>query len=357
MWKIALLSGLLCLVTACAPVSAAHPPTVHSPPVGAGLRAAESVPLPQVMGQATALPSTVDPRLEGLWFDMSMASTLTGLYNEYAGDADIARADHVSLVDLLGQVEHGKRLVIFKNAADAEELVPHLVGKLDIIGYNLESGPANRPDEQRDPVGSMRRVRALADQYGLEVAMGPDRGFALNYGAALAPYADYFVLQVQRVQTEHATVRDFVIPLTAQLRQANPDLRISIQIRTEGDLPALVELVASLREYIDGVSILTNDETADVAAELLALLRPRRSEAGSVPPPLPVTAAPSPALVETPGPRRTAPAQPVATPGRPAEAGPARLFLLWTGLAALGVLLAGVVTTAVIYVVNGARGR
>jgi hypothetical protein len=254
-------------------------------------------------------------------------------------------------------VEHGKRLVIFKNAADAEELVPHLADKMDIIGYNLESGPANRPDEQRDPVGSIRRVRALADLYGMEVAMGPDRAFALNYGVALAPYADYFVLQVQRVQTEPETVRDFVIPLVAQLRQANPTLRISIQIRTEGDLSALVELVASLRDYIDGVSILTNNETADVAAELLALLRPRRNETGAAPPSLPATAAPSPALVETPGPRRTAPAQPVATPNRPVDAAPARLLLLWAGLAALGVLLAGVVTTAVIYVINGGRGR
>ena len=353
MWKIALLSGLLCLMTACAPLSASQAPVA-----GARLRAAEPVLLPQILAQASGRPQAADPRLAHLWLDMSMASTLPPLFNEYAGSDDIARADHVSLVDLLGQIEQGKRLVIFKNAADAEQLVPHLVGKLDIIGYNLESGPANRPDEQRDPVGSLRRVRALADLYGLEVAMGPDRAIALNYGAALAPYADYFVLQVQRVQTEPETVRDFVIPLVAQLRAANPALKVSIQIRTEGDVPALVELVASLQEHIDGVSILTNDETAAVAAELLAAVRPLRSEAGSLPPG-PVTASPTPVLVETPGPRRTAPAtpQPLTTPVPPGESGAARTLLLWAGLAALGVLFAGVVTTAALYVWNGARGR
>lgn len=356
MWKLVLLSGLVCLATACAPVSAAYAPVAHAPVVVAHTERAN---LPQVIAQAATPPRAADPRLAHLWFDMSIAPALVPIFNEYAGDADVARADHVTLVDLLERVENGKRLVIFKNAADAEALVPRLADKMDIIGYNLEHGPANRPDEQADPVAGIRRVRALADQHGMQVAMGPDRNFALSHGVALAPYADLFVLQVQRVQTEPETVRDFVVPLVKELRRANPELQVSIQIRTEGDVDALVELVASLSESIDGVSILSTEETAPFAAELLAALRPLRDESA---PPAPAQTAPAglppSVIVETPSPRRTPGATPAFPAGGPQGAAPpARVLLLWTGLAALGVLLTGVATTAVIYFTNHKRGR
>jgi hypothetical protein len=51
----------------------------------------------------------------------------------------------------------------------------------------------------------------------LKLALGPDHRFALSDGVALAPYVDLFVLQVQRVQTQPATVLDFVLPLVPQL--------------------------------------------------------------------------------------------------------------------------------------------
>ena len=354
MWKLILMSGLLCLATACAPVSAAYVP-VEAPTVVS----ATMTPTPLAVAQAAARPRSADPRIADLWFDMSMAPTLVDLFNEYSDEADIARADHVSLVDLLDKVERGQRLVIFKNAADAEILVPRLADKMDVIGYNLEHGPANRPDEQADPVGSIRRVRALADQYGLKVAMGPDRNFALSHGVALAPYADIFVLQVQRVQTEPETVRDFVVPLVEDLRRANPALQVTIQIRTEGDVHALVELVASLSESIDGVSILTTDETGDVAAELLDALRPLRPDANETLPALPATTETPAALPETPGARRTAPATPLPEATDTASTGdqPVRALLLWTGLLALGVLLTGMATKTVIYFVNSSRKR
>ncbi len=338
------------LLAACAPASAA--------------RALSTAPV-ATQGKAMAQqPQTIDPWLNSLWFDMSMGSQLVSLYNDYAGPRDIARADHVSLVDLLDKVQAGHRLVVFKNAADVEELVPRLVGKMDIIGYNLESGPANRPDEQADPVGSIRRVRAVADQYGMQVAFGPDRAFALSHGVQMAPYADIFVLQVQRAQTEPETVRDFVVPLVAQLRQANPNLQVSVQIRTEGDVMDLADLLLSMQGSIDGVSILTNDESAVVAKHLLTELRlPIDEVPVTLPSPTPVKTVDSVAVLITPtaSPRRSATATPVpaetVVANPPADSSSSiRSLLLLAGLSIIGVMISGVVGTVLIYTFR-ARGR
>ncbi len=353
-----MLKYLICLVmvlliAACAPISAAR--ALSSP----------SLTKPgQAVAQAEkeATPHPVDPRLADLWFDMSMGSQLVDIYNKYARPDDIARADHVSLVDLLDKVEVGQRLVVFKNAADIEELVPRLVGKMDIIGYNLESGPANRPDEQADPVGSIRRVRAVADQYGMRLAFGPDRAFALSHGVQMAPYADIFVLQVQRAQTEPETVREFVVPLVAQLRRANPNLEVSVQIRTEGDVTDLADLVLSMEGSVDGISILTNDETSAVAKTLMMELR---LPIGEVPIPLPT---PSPtrddkgvAILETPTAtmRRTAFATPVMEqlPSGPVASNPARSLLLWIGLSIMSIIIGGVVATVLLYSTRSTRRR
>jgi len=273
------------------------------------------------------------------------------------------------LIDLLDKVNVGHRLVVFKNAADVEQLVPHLVGKIDIIGYNLEGGPANRPDEQNDPVGSLRRVRAVADQYGMQVAFGPDHDFAINYGPQMAPYADYFILQVQREQTNPQTVLDFVVPLAAKIRQANPKIQISVQVRTEGNVQNLANLLLAMKGSIDGVSILTSDETVPVAKSLVAELRLPVAEA---PPPMPsptpatpaapVKSEPSVAALVTPTPalRRSS----VATPEPPMEipnplsaGNGVREMLLLVGLTIMGIIISGVVATVLIYSFRTARGR
>jgi hypothetical protein len=342
---------MVLLVAACAPVSAAR--ALSNPPVGAP---------GQAVAQAQGAPREVDPWLQSLWIDMSMGSQLVGIYNDFAGAGDIARADHVSLVDLLDKVEVGRRLVVFKNAADVEQLVPRLADKIDIIGYNLEGGPANRPDEQADPVGSIRRVRAVADQYGMQVAFGPDHGFALSHGVQMAPYADIFVLQVQREQTNPQTVREFVLPLVAQLRQANPNLQVSVQIRTEGDVSALADLLLSMKGSIDGVSILTNDDTAPVAKLLIDELRsPIEEVPAAFPSPTPIKDDGVVAALTTPTPnaRRTAVAtpSPAETAGTTDEGGAIRSALLLFGLSIMGVIISGIVGTVLIYSFRTTRGR
>lgn len=337
MWKVKVLLLIMLLSAGCVPVSAAQTP--------------QQAP---------------DPRLTGLWIDMSMGPQVVDLFNGVATEQDVARADHVSMIDLLDKVEVGRKLVVFKNVADAEALVPRLADKMDIIGYNLEHGPTNHEDEQADPVGSVRRMRALADQYGKKVALGPDRAFALSDGVAMAPYVDMFVLQVQRAQTEPETVREFVVPLARELRRANPNLEISVQIRTEGDVKALADLLASLKPELNGVSILTSPETVPVAEALVAELRaPLAASSTPLPQPTPDTSGThaQAAVLETPtsNARRAAPATavPVAVPAPVNEdrALALRTLLLLAGLVTLGVIFVGLLATVFLYSYNNFRAR
>jgi hypothetical protein len=89
-----------------------------------------------------------------------------------------------------GRVQVGRKLVIFKSAAEAEQYVPQIADQIDIIGYNLAHGPANPLDEQADPLAGVKRMNELARQYDLKLALGPDHRFALSDGVALAPYVE-----------------------------------------------------------------------------------------------------------------------------------------------------------------------
>jgi hypothetical protein len=211
-----------------------------------------------------------------LWMDMLIGPPLVPLFNSNARENDIARVDHPSQVAQLAGITKGQKLVVFKSLAEAEQYLPDIAAQIDIAGYNLEHGPATPAEEQADPVGSIKKMRDLADMHGLDVALGPDHNFALSHGVAMAPYVDFFILQIQRQQTNPPVVHEFVTNIVPQLRSTNPELQISAQVRTEGDSQAIVALIDSLLPYLDGVSILTSPQTVDVAEELLFLLRAQR---------------------------------------------------------------------------------
>jgi hypothetical protein len=384
--RLSLLLVVALTATACAPVSRAQglalAPTVSEAGPAASAPGPEPVLAqteslappgqeirvfqPQVMRVAQAEPAPPPRRVR---FDLSLQPQLVSFFNQHAAANDIARVEHVSMIELLDQVTVGRKLVIFKNAADAEEIVPLIADRIDLIGYNLEGGPNNLPDEQADPIGSARRVRNLADAFGLKVALGPSRDFALHYGTEMSPYVDLFVLQVQRVQDEHETVRDFVLPLAAELRAANPDLELSVQIRTEGNVEQLVELVDSIAAELDAVSILTSQETLPTAMTLYDALdiwrrtpppTPPATPEGTPPPTTAPTGHPGPGGTATPTlePRRTPTQTPdpaVTRPGPPAGPdGLTRWFLFGSGLM-FGLLLATLAGTWVVFLYQRTR--
>jgi hypothetical protein len=239
-----------------------------------------------------------DCELSDLWFGLRINPGLVDWFNQVARPDDVA-AVTAQQVEWLDQVTAGRKQVLFASVAEAEAMVPSLAGKIDIIGYDLEHWPATPAEEQADPVAAVQRLQTLARQYDLIVMLGPDRRFALTHGAEMAPYADRFSLQLQRMQNDPDALRAFALPLIHDLRQANPALEISAQFRTEGSMEQLRALVASLQDEIDGVSIIYNSQTVASAQELVRLLR--TSESGTPPSPTSTeTVTPSPSPSSTP---------------------------------------------------------
>ncbi len=327
-----------------------------------------------IPGSLLAQQPTPEEEVDQLWIDVGLRPQLVEDFNKMARPQDIARADHPSMIEVLDEVEVGRRLVVFKSVVDAEQLLPHIADRFDIIGYNLEHGPSNRPDEQADPVGSVIRMRALADQYGKKVAMGPDRSFAVTDSVAMAPYVDMMILQVQRVQTQPTTVRDFVEPLAEQYRRANPDIEVSIQIRTEGNVEQLYDLIASMTDTLDGVSILTSDETVAVGMDLLDEFRPNgaapavKATAASVssstklPPALP-TMEPTTAELTPPSASQESSnnaeivAAPTSLPEQPAEveSGEETDWLLVAGIFTVGVIGSSLIIASIVFAIQNSK--
>ena len=229
-----------------------------------------------LLSGAPVLPAAAIPEspVTDWWMDMRIGPPLIDLFNDAAQSGDIARVDHHSQVGQLRAIENGRKMVIFRSIAETEEILPGIADQIDIIGYNLENNPATPDDEKADPVASVEAMRALADEYDLELAFGPDHDFALSHGVDVAPLVDIFVLQIQRQQTNPGVVAEFVEPIVPRLRQANPDLQVSVQIRTEGDMSAVVQMVEQLDAQLDGISILTSPDTVEKAVDLVFLLRP-----------------------------------------------------------------------------------
>lgn len=212
-----------------------------------------------------------------LWIDFSLGPPLVDVFNASARADDIARVENISQFRMLENVVAGRKLVVFRSVDEAARFLPQIADQIDIVGYNLENGLPNPAEEQADPVASVQRMRQLANEYDLDLMMGPDRQFAMEYGAQMAPFVDTMVLQVQRVQTEPQTVSSYIVPMSQLLRAANPNIEISMQVRTEGDIAELVSLIELLQESLDGVSILTSLETTETASELMTALRPPQS--------------------------------------------------------------------------------
>jgi len=258
--------------------------------------------------------------LANLWIDVSMGQPLVEWFNQVARPDDIARVEHPSLVDTLEPIQNGHKLVVFKSIRDAQRAISVMGDRFDVIGYNLEAGPATPPDEQARPVEAVRFMHELAQQNGKLLAIGPDRNFALTYGAEIAPFVDIFVIQIQRIQTEPDIVHAYVLPLAEELRRANPDIQISAQVRTEGDVVALVDMLETLSGALDGVSILTSPETTDVAEALVAELRSRGAADIPTPSPTPETPAPTEMLPSPSPTKNPSPATVTPTPGPTATA-------------------------------------
>lgn len=125
--------------------------------------------------------------LNDLWIDVLMGQPLVGWFNEIARPDDIARVEYWE-PHLLPEIVAGQRLMVFKSIGSAEDFLESSAAGIEIVGYNIERlSPNTPPDEKEDPVGSVRRMRELADRYSKRLALGPDQSLTASHGVEMAP--------------------------------------------------------------------------------------------------------------------------------------------------------------------------
>ena len=140
----------------------------------------------------------------------------------------------------------------------------------DFIEFNLERGLSPSSD-YNNVVSAMKRAADAAHAQGLEFRATPSRYFTTQYGSQIAPYVDYYHIQAQSYQDDGIKAySDYVRMQIASLKNANPNLLISVHVSTEqGNLPGLSLLetikqcVDSVMDVADGVSLWYGGDNLD----------------------------------------------------------------------------------------------
>jgi hypothetical protein len=134
----------------------------------------------------------------------------------------------------------------------------------EALAYGLETSRSTPREEWQDLVGSTEEARAIADEYGKLLVMGP--GFRLmsenpEQYPEMAALADMWMLQTQRLQVDApgAAYRANVQRVVEQIRAGNPTIAIWAQITLPPDRePSSEEWLAyrqSIVEVVDGTYI------------------------------------------------------------------------------------------------------
>lgn len=209
------------------------------------------------------------------------SSEMAAYFQQHAGANDIARVDHPNDIGLIANITVGHKMVIFKSASQIEQFLATSANTLDIVGWNLEPGQTHDASELANPVEAAKRVRAIAQRYGKAVAIGLTHDLTIQYGAAMAPYADIWVLQIQRSQNDPQMAGEFVGQMVPALRKANPNIAVFVQIRTDSQPSALVQLVNGLGDV--NVSILTQKQDVQDAISVAGAFFGSGSQQQSLP--------------------------------------------------------------------------
>jgi hypothetical protein len=201
----------------------------------------------------------------------------TNIYGPNMADNDQTRLrvrDQLTLnLDYISAAKNlpGPAGVTFKSSQAIVDNAKHVKDLgFDFIEFNLERGLSPSSD-YNNVVSAMKRAADAAHAQGLEFRATPSRYFTTQYGSQIAPYVDYYHIQAQSLQDDGIKAySDYVRMQIAKLKNANPNLLISVHVSTEqGNLPGLSLLetikqcVDSVMDVADGVSIWYGGDNLD----------------------------------------------------------------------------------------------
>jgi hypothetical protein len=170
-------------------------------------------------------------------------------------DQLIVNLDYISAAKNLP----GPAGVTFKSSQAIVDNAKHVKDLgFDFIEFNLERGLSPSSDSN-NVVSAMKRAADAAHVQGLKFRAVPSRAFTTQYGSQIAPYVDYYHIQAQSLQNDGMKVySDYVRMQIANLKNANPNLIISVHVSTgQGNLPGL-SLLETIKHSVDSVMDVTD---------------------------------------------------------------------------------------------------
>jgi hypothetical protein len=143
----------------------------------------------------------------------------------------------------------------------------------DFIEFNLESGLSPLSD-YNNVVSAMKSAAEAAHAQGLKFRATPSRSFTEQYGSQIAPYVDYYHIQAQSLQDNGIKAySDYVHTQVSKLKNANPNLLISVQVSTQqGSAPGL-SLLETMKQCVDSVMDVADGVTVWFARDDLNTLK------------------------------------------------------------------------------------
>lgn len=231
------------------------------------------------------------------------SAEVAAYFEQVAGPQDIATLAPADL-NLLPQDTTGLKMVGFRSYADGQRDLDGLVGSIDGVMYNPEHWELTPDDEQQNLDVMVRQFAQLAHDRGLEFMFAPDRRYAEQYLAEVAPYVDSVLLQGQRLQDSPEAFAAWIRPMIATARTANPEIEIWVQVgATLGPASQMMAAIQTVVDDIDGIAIWSMPRSLNVLQEFVTLLR----ESGATAPGTSSDPVASPRATATPSPSRSAP--------------------------------------------------
>jgi hypothetical protein len=177
-------------------------------------------------------------------------------FNQVAGDGDVAGIMS-SHADLSGSVTKGQKMIVFASWADASSQLSTLSSQgYKIVAYDPEHWPQTPQSEQQNLVATVAGASQAVHNAGMQFLVVPDKSYTDQYAAQLAPYADYFILQGQRLETDPISYASWISQMAGQIHGANANTKVYAQLVTgRADPNTLLTIMHADQGVVNGIAI------------------------------------------------------------------------------------------------------
>jgi hypothetical protein len=152
--------------------------------------------------------------------------------------------------------------------------IPQSRVRVDYIMYDNEEWNKTPAEEQTDPAGSTNRAADIVETAGYDFGVSPSRQLLLEeLHETDWREIDLLIIQTQKL-VGTAEFKDMTYKVSSTVRSENPSCMVMVQVNPSlNTIDQIVDATNSVRDRIDGVSIIWNKNDASMLDSLLSSLK------------------------------------------------------------------------------------